>query len=96
MIKIPLCLLETAHIKPRCILKNNELIGKNIIEFMCRYCHTLYDNGLLSVCKGLLQVSPIINDYDLYYNINKCIPSYNFKNSVYFDFHYNSIYKIDK
>ena len=60
---------------------------------MCRYCHTLYDNGLLSVCKGLLQVSPIINEYDLYYNRNKCIPSYNFKNSVYFDFHYNFIYK---
>ena len=31
--KLPLCLLETAHLKPRCILNNNEKNDKNIVEF---------------------------------------------------------------
>ena len=29
--KLPLCLLETAHLKPRCILNNNEKNDKNIV-----------------------------------------------------------------
>ena len=54
---LPLCLLETAHLKPRCILHNNEINDKNIVEFMCRYCHNLYDNGFffLLACFMLLQ-----------------------------------------
>jgi len=31
--KLPLCLLETAHLKPRCLLNNNEKIDKNIDLF---------------------------------------------------------------
>ena len=91
--KLPLCLLETAHLKPRCILNNNEINDKNIVEFMCRYCHNLYDNGYLSVHNGLLQVSTFINEYDLNYDKNKKITSYNFMNKNYFIFHYNYIYK---
>lgn len=93
--KLPLCLLETAHLKPRCILNHNEKNDKNIVEFMCRYCHNLYDNGFLSVYKGLLKVSSFINKYDLQYNKNKLIPYYNLKNEIYFNFHYNYIYKDD-
>ena len=91
---LPLCLLETAHLKPRCILNNNEKNDKNIVEFMCRYCHNLYDNGFLAVYKGLLQVSTFINQYDLHYNNNKQIHNYNLQNEIYFIFHYNYIYKI--
>ena len=90
---LPLCLLETAHIKPRCILDNNEINDKNVVEFMCRYCHNLYDNGFLSICDGLLQVSSIINTYDLQYSINKKIKNYNLNNAKYFNFHYKCIYK---
>jgi hypothetical protein len=93
--KLPLCLLETAHLKPRCILNNIEKNDNNIVEFMCRYCHNLYDNGFLAVYKGLLQVSTIINQYDLQYNKNKQIPYYNLQNETYFMFHYNDIYKPD-
>ena len=92
--KLPLCLLETAHLKPRCILNNNEKNDKNIVEFMCRYCHNLYDNGFLAVYKGLLQVSTFINQYDLHYNNNKQIHNYNLQNEIYFIFHYNYIYKM--
>lgn len=92
--KLPLCLLETAHLKPRCILNNNEKNDKNIVEFMCRYCHNLYDNGFLSIYNGLLQVSKFINNYDLQYNKNKQIFFYNLQNKKYFIFHYKYIYKL--
>lgn len=91
--KLPLCLLETAHLKPRCILNNNEKNDKNIVEFMCRYCHNLYDNGFLAVYKGSLQVSRFLNEYDLHYSKNKRISYYNLQNEIYFMFHYNYIYK---
>ena len=91
---LPLCLLETAHLKPRCILNYNEQNDTNIVEFMCRYCHNLYDNGLLSVYNGLLYVSPIINNFDLCYNENKQITCYNADNIKYFNFHYIYIYKM--
>lgn len=90
---LPLCLLETAHLKPRNILTHNEKNDKNIVEFMCRYCHSLYDNGFLAVHNGLLQVSPLINKYDLQYNKNKPITNYNTQNKKYFIFHYTYIYK---
>jgi hypothetical protein len=89
---LPLCLLETAHLKPRCILNHKERNDKNVVEFMCRYCHHLYDNGLLSVNDGLLYVSPIINKYDLQYDKNKPIKYYNLYNEKYFNFHYNYIF----
>ena len=90
---LPLCLLETAHLKPRYILNCDEINDKNIVEFMCRYCHSLYDNGFLSVHNNILQVSTFILQYDLFYE-NKKIPCYNLQNEKYFIFHYNYIYKM--
>jgi hypothetical protein len=92
---LPLCLLETAHLKPRCLLNYNEMNDNNIVEFMCRYCHNLYDNGYLGLYNGLLCVSPFINNYDLYYNKNTLIEYYNMENEKYFNFHYKYIYKKD-
>lgn len=90
---LPLCLLEAAHIKPRSLLNSYDKCDKNVVEFMCRYCHNLYDNGFLAVYKGLLKVSIFINKYDLCYIENKQIPYYNLENEKYFIFHYNYIYK---
>ena len=91
---LPLCLLETAHLKPRCLLNSSEIKDNNIVEFMCRYCHNLYDNGYLGLYNGLLYVSPIINNYDLDYNKNTLIIHYNIDNKIYFNFHYKYIYKM--
>ena len=91
--KLPLCLLETAHLKPRCILNNEEKNDTNVVEFMCRYCHNLYDNGFLSIYKGLLHVSKLLIQYDLHYNKDKVIPYYNLHNKKYFIFHHSYIYK---
>jgi hypothetical protein len=90
--KLPLSLLETAHLKPRCILNHYEINDKNVVEFMCRYCHKLYDDGYLAVYNGLLYLSSFIDDYDLHYDKNKQITSYNLQNKKYFIFHYKYIY----
>ena len=91
--KLPLCLLETAHIKPHCIISSYEKNDNNIVEFMCRYCHSLYDNGYLGINKGVLCVSKFLYDYyDIKYN-NKDIISYNQHNSKYFDFQYKYIFR---
>ena len=91
---LPLCLLETAHLKPRCLLKASEKDDNNVCEFMCRYCHKLYDSGFLGVCKGLLKVSQklIKNGYDLNYQENEIVNCYNERNKHYFDFHYKNIF----
>jgi hypothetical protein len=92
--KLPLCLLETAHLKPRCLLNAIEKNDKNVVEFMCRYCHSLYDKGFLAVkSDGTLRVSLLLNNYDLNYQNNKTIVSFNSYNQNYFLFHYNYIYK---
>jgi hypothetical protein len=88
-------LLETAHLKPRYLLNCIEKNDNNVVEFMCRFCHKLYDDGYLGVYNGLLCVSQVItkNKYDLQYNENKQIIYYNIKNNRYFDYHYRKIYK---
>jgi hypothetical protein len=92
--RLPLCLLETAHLKPRCLLNAIEKNDKNVVEFMCRYCHSLYDKGFLAVkSDGTLRVSLLLNNYDLNYQNNKTIVSFNSYNQNYFLFHYNYIYK---
>jgi hypothetical protein len=92
---LPLCLLETAHLKPRCLLHYIEKNDNNVVEFMCRFCHKLYDDGYLGIYNGLLCVSQVItkNKYDLQYNENKQIIYYNIKNNKYFDYHYRNIYR---
>jgi len=91
---LPSCLLETAHLKPRYLLTYTEKMDINVAEFMCRYCHNLYDNGILGVCNGLLCVSPLIseNKYDLDYSTNKKILCYNERNEKYFNYHYINIF----
>jgi hypothetical protein len=90
--KLPYCLLETAHLKPRCLLSNKEKNDYNVVEFMCRYCHNLYDNGYLSINNNKLYISPLLNLYDLKYEI-KDISCFNLKNEKYFSFHFKYIFK---
>ena len=93
--RLPLDLLETAHLKPRYLLNYIEKNDNNVVEFMCRYCHKLYDDGHLGIYNGLLCVSQSLtkNSYDLEYNENKEIIYYNTKNNKYFDYHCKNIYR---
>ena len=88
--KLPLCLLETAHLKPRHILNDKEKLDNNIVEFFCRYCHTLYDEGLISINENILMISEKLNNYDLeFINLNFQLNKYNKK---YFNYHINNIF----
>tara|TARA_B110000908_G_C10263615_1_gene461407 strand:+ start:4963 stop:5610 length:648 start_codon:yes stop_codon:yes gene_type:complete len=90
--KLPLCLLETAHLKPRSILNNTELNDTNIVEFMCRYCHKLYDDGMIAVKNGKFCKIPELDKYDLNYDYST-VDAYNESNKKYFNYHYTNIYR---
>jgi hypothetical protein len=93
--KLPLCLLQTAHLKPRCIISDiNELYDTHLVEFMCMYCHALYDSGHIGVHNGKLLVSKDLNNYDIKYENNN-IDAYTIYNSPYFEYHYKSIFLLN-
>lgn len=87
--KLPICLLETAHIKPRCLLNKHEINDTNNIIFMCRYCHKLYDNGYIGINNNKLCISDYLNknNYDLNFNLHNT-----YIGNKYFDFHYKYIF----
>lgn len=87
--RLPLCLLDTAHIKPYCLLNKNEKQDTNNIEFMCKYCHILFDRGHIGIFNGDIKTSNIYG-YDI--NVSHKINIYNNMNSKYFNYHYKFIY----
>lgn len=92
--KLPYFLLETAHIKPRCLLNYNEKNNYNNVIFLCRLCHIIFDKGYLGVSENQLKISSKFNlyNYDLhdYPNIRIDV---NKKTLPFFEFHYKFIYK---
>ena len=90
--KLPYFLLETAHIKPRCLLNYYDKHNYNNVIFLCRLCHVMFDKGYLSVLNNKLLISNKLNvkDYDLpIYRENK---HFNKEQQIFFDFHYKFIY----
>jgi hypothetical protein len=90
---LPLCLLETAHLKPRCLITNIELNDTNIVEFMCRYCHSLYDRGYIGIHNGILLISNCLKQYDLSLKDNMIMVNYTDLNKKYFNYHYRYIFR---
>jgi hypothetical protein len=91
---LPLELLETAHLKPRHLLKKHELYDKNVVEFMCRYCHKLYDSGFIGINNSEIKISKLLTDqsYDLTFE-KKRIEQFNNFNERYFQYHFKYIYR---
>lgn len=90
--KLPLNLLETAHLKPRYILTLPEINDNNIVALMCRYCHKLYDDGMLGVRAGILHLATELTNYDLEYPILKKVKFFNPNNEKYFKYHFEKIF----
>jgi hypothetical protein len=90
--KLPLCLLDTAHIKPYCLLNNFEKQDTNNVEFMCKYCHVLYDKGFIGINKGNINIS-LDSITDIISTIPDTLSIYNNMNSQYFNYHYKFLYK---
>jgi hypothetical protein len=53
-------LLETAHLIPHCEIIDEEKYDSNIVEFMCKDCHALYDLGYIGILNGKLCINNII------------------------------------
>ena len=92
--KFPYYLLETAHIKPRCILNYYDKHNYNNVIFLCRLCHVIFDKGFLSIFDNELLVSDKLNilEYDLADYTNKK-KNFTKEQQTFFDFHYKFIYK---
>lgn len=91
--KLPYFLLETAHIKPRCLLNYYDKNNYNNVIFLCRLCHVIFDKGYITILNNKLLVSNKLNisEYDLpIYIKNKFFMK---EQKIFFDFHYKFIYK---
>jgi predicted restriction endonuclease len=90
---LPYFLLETAHIKPRCLLNYCDKNNYDNVILLCRFCHVIFDKGYISIYNDKILVSDKLNisEYDL--------PNYKQKTKFtkdkkqFFDFHYNNIYE---
>ena len=60
---------------------------------MCQDCHKLYDDGDIGINQGKLYIKDI-NEYPQYKDLqNKIVECYNNQNKIYFDYHFENIYK---
>ena len=95
--KYPLCLLDTAHLKPRYTMSSEQLRDLNNIEFMCKICHNLYDNGNISIDTKykIVADSEIIHytQLDIISHIGKIYSKVNMYNSEYLLWHYKNIFR---
>ncbi len=91
--KLPYFLLETAHIKPRCLLNYGDKNNYNNVILLCRLCHVIFDRGYISIYNNKLLVSDKLNisEYDLPLYTKKT--SFIKEQKTFFDFHYKFIYK---
>ena len=90
--KLPYFLLETCHIKPRCLLNYYDKKNYNNLIFLCRLCHVIFDKGYLGIFNNELLVSNKLNilEYDLPIYTKKKL--FNKEQQIFFDFHYKFIY----
>ena len=86
----PPYLLECAHIKPRCMSSNVERLDFNIVNWMCRNCHKIYDKGDIGIDNGFLIKSEFVKIYDFDGNFKE---SEYERSKKYFNYHLKNIYK---
>ena len=84
--KQPFKYLETAHLKPRSICNDDELIDINIVQSMCSRCHKVYDLGDIGINNGKVEVHD-----DVHWVHTKTIGCYNGDTKEYFDYHFKNI-----
>ena len=90
--KLPYFLLETDHVKPRCLLNYYDKNNYNNVIFLCRQCHVIFDKDYLSVFNNELLISNNLKllEFDLpIYTKNKHLKK---EQQIFFDFHYKFIY----
>lgn len=91
--KLPYFLLETAHIKPRCLLNNLEKNNNNNIIFLCRLCHVMFDKGYLGINNNILIISNKLNISEYELPLYSKIKKFTNEQKYFLDFHYKFIFK---
>ena len=98
MRRYPLYLLETAHLRPRHTLSRSERQTLDCVELMCRICHSIYDNGFVSVNhQGTIQCrEELMRQYDhlpILSSDGLAFPHYSLRNEPYFSWHYEHVFR---
>lgn len=86
----PPYLLECAHIKPRCVSNDIERYDFNIVNWMCRNCHKIYDRGDIGINNGVMVESEYLKRFDFEGNFK--VSEYD-RSIKYFYYHLKKIFK---
>jgi predicted restriction endonuclease len=88
---LPPYTLECAHIKPRMFCSIQERHDFNVVNWMCRNCHIIFDRGGIGIKDGEILISDDLKQFsDFSTNFN----TENFYTSPdYFRYHFNNIFK---
>jgi predicted restriction endonuclease len=94
--RLPLELLDMAHLKPRYILNLDEIKNIENVQFLCKMCHSIYDRGYVSVNNvGIIESNNSIKNYTLpiLNQVGKIYSKYSNYNSQFLEWHYMNIFK---
>jgi len=94
----PFPLLDMAHIKPRHTL-TSVIDRKNIhnVEFMCKMCHAIYDQGFIGVnSKGIIESkhASFLSALFVVRQIGNVYSKYSDDNAPFFNWHYHHIFNM--
>ncbi len=96
--KFPIYLLECSHIKPRSLASNCERHDYNIVNWMCRICHKIYDKGDIGIKNSVIYKKCYLDKYTNL-GLNQC-KFVDFKEYIrskkYFDYHFKNIFNQPK
>ena len=87
---LPHYTLECAHIKPRIFCSYQEKYDYNVVNWMCRNCHVIFDRGGIGVDDGKILISEDLEQFDDFLT-NFKIDEY-FMSEDYFKYHFNNIF----
>ena len=88
---LPPYTLECAHIKPRMLCSIQERHDFNVVNWMCRNCHIIFDRGGIGINDGRLLISDDLkqfSDFSTNFNTEDFYMSRD-----YFEYHFNYIFK---
>ena len=93
--RMPCKVLDVSHLRPRSSLEPNEYRNLENVEFMCKNCHSLWDNGLIGVNnRGFIAIKNEILDFTAFQGlVGKCYSRSNQYNKPFLVWHYLHIFQ---
>ncbi|VVU94355.1 hypothetical protein CPAV1605_77 [seawater metagenome] len=96
--KLPIYLLECSHIKPRSLATRHERHDYNIVNWMCRICHKIYDKGDIGIKNSVIHKNSSLDKYtDLELkNLSEIDFNEYLRSKKYFDYHFKNIFNEER